>query len=265
MIRRIPTLLALIPTLALLACGGDDVGTLEVTTWGEDFIEQGIPASAFEDGWSVTYDEFVVNLGAITAAGENFPGFQTVDLTQPGPHVLVSTETGARAIAPVAYSIAPVDAAAQNLNADAATVDTMRQNGYSVFLKGTATKDGSTITFEWGFDFTVDFHDCEATDAVPTGGTGTTQLTIHGDHLFYPSLTDPEVGLHFQTLADQDTDHDGVLSPDELRALSGTAFAALDHFDVPAGTQIDNLWEFLSAAASTIGHIDGEGHCHFEF
>lgn len=265
MTRRIPILMALLSTFALLACGGDDTGTVQVTTWGEDFIEQGIPASAFEDGWSVTYSEFVVNLGAITAAGESFPTFQTVDLTQAGPHVLASGDARTGAIAPVAYTIAPVDADGQNLNADSATVDTMRQNGYSVFLRGTATKDASTLSFEWGFTFTVAFHDCEATESVPAGGTGTTQLTIHGDHLFYPSLTDPEVGLHFQTFADQDTDHDGVLTPDELRALSGTDFAALDHFDVPAGTQIDNLWEFVSAAASTIGHIDGEGHCHFEF
>ena len=265
MTRRIPILLALIPALALLACGGDEVGTLQVTTWGEDFIEQGIPASEFEDGWSVTYSEFVVNLGAITAAGESFPTFQAVDLTKPGPHELVSAEVSAGGIAPVAYSIAPVTGDTQNLNADAATVDTMRQNGYSLFVRGTATQDASTISFEWGFAFTVDFHDCEATGTVPSGGTGTTQLTIHGDHLFYPSLTDPEVGLHFQTLADQDTDHDGILTPDELRALSGTAFAALDHFDTPADTQIDNLWDFLSAAASTVGHIDGEGHCHFEF
>ena len=39
------------------ACGG--VGQVSLTTWGEDFIEQEIPATLFEDGFSVRYSKFL--------------------------------------------------------------------------------------------------------------------------------------------------------------------------------------------------------------
>ena len=72
-------------SLLLCACDGASAGegTLRVTAWGEDFIEQGIPTEAFVDGWSVTFDAFVVSLDAIDADGIRMPGSYVLDLSQP--------------------------------------------------------------------------------------------------------------------------------------------------------------------------------------
>jgi len=138
----------------------------------------------------------------------------------------------------------------------------MQAAGYAVWISGSATKDASTLQFAWGFTGETVYSGCEATESVPDGGTGVTQLTIHGDHLFYESLVDHGAGLRFQALADADVNGDGEVTPTELAAISGTAFQALDHYDVPPGSGIDNLWHYLAAQIATLGHIDGEGHCH---
>lgn len=252
-----------VASTGLVACGDDDgTGTVQVETWGEEFIEQGIPAAELEDGWAVTFHAFVVTLGDVTAAGETFPGYRAVDLTAAGPHDLVSGEASTGPIAPAGYTIAPVDADTTNVNVDSALFDTMVAEGYSVWVEGEATKDASTITFAWGFDGTYRYTECHATGDVEAGDTGTVQLTIHGDHLLYESLVDPEAKLRFQVIVDADADADGEVTPAELAAFAGTDFQALDHYDVPAGSGIDNLWDYLAAQVATVGHIDGEGHCH---
>ena len=43
---------------AVSACGG--VGTVSLTTWGEEYIEQEIPAAEFEDGHTVKFTKFLV-------------------------------------------------------------------------------------------------------------------------------------------------------------------------------------------------------------
>src|SRR5690606_24621185 len=43
---------------ALAACAPGE-GTLEVSVYGEEFIEETIPADAFVDGWTVTFDKFL--------------------------------------------------------------------------------------------------------------------------------------------------------------------------------------------------------------
>lgn len=255
-----------LPALLGAACSDDDagVGTLEVTTWGEEYIEEGIPASALEDGWAIRYHAFVVSLGGVDAAGELVPGAWAVDLTRTGPHVLATEEVPAGDIAPLAYTIRPLGSSATNLNVDAALFAEMQNEGLSVYVEGTATKGASTIDFAWGFDVTASYYDCEAVERVAKGGMGTAELTIHGDHLLYESLVDAEAGLRFQALADADANSDGEVTPAELAAVSGNAFLALDHYDVPGGSGIDNLWDYLSAQVATLGHIDGEGHCHME-
>src|SRR5690606_6169038 len=47
----------------LLGCGDDaGEGSVSVSVWGEEYIEVGIPAGEFEDGWSVKYDRFLIAL-----------------------------------------------------------------------------------------------------------------------------------------------------------------------------------------------------------
>ncbi len=247
------------------ACGDDDpgAGTVAVEIWGEEFIEDGIPAGELEDGWAITYDTFVVTIGAITAAEEDFAPAQSFDLTAPGPLAVASGPASAGAIEPVAYSLIPAGGSTTNVNVETTLFDTMVSEGWSVYVAGNATKDGSTITFAWGFDVAVDYLGCHATGTVPDGDTGTVQLTIHGDHLLYESLVDSEAGLRFGAIAAADADGDGEVTPAELAGVSGIDFQSMDNYDVPAGSGIDNLWDYLTAQIETLGHIDGEGHCDF--
>ncbi len=261
--RNTALLIFLVPLIstATLACDSDGAGTVAVEIWGEDFIEQAIPASEVADGWRVKYDHFVVTLGDITAAGASFPDAAAFDLTVPGPVAVTSGPATAGPIEPVAYSLVIPNSDTRNVNVEPDTFQTMIAEGWSVFVQGTATKDASTVLFSWGFDVTQALTDCHATARVPDGATGTTQITIHGDHLLYDSLVNPEAVLRFGPLADADADHDGEVTPAELAAVSGVTFGAMDNYDVPGGSGIDNLWDYLSAQARTIGHIDGEGHC----
>ncbi|MCB9692990.1 MAG: hypothetical protein H6736_14360, partial [Alphaproteobacteria bacterium] len=76
--------------LLLVGCGGE--GSWEVETYGEPYIEQGIPASAFEDGCSARFSQFSVVItksALVDGDGVELGGLEaplTVDVHAPGPH-----------------------------------------------------------------------------------------------------------------------------------------------------------------------------------
>ena len=71
--KKIASIVAL-SALAAVACsdassdGADGKGTVTFTTWGEEYIEQEIPASEIEDGYTVKYTKFLVALTDIAVA-----------------------------------------------------------------------------------------------------------------------------------------------------------------------------------------------------
>jgi len=52
----------------LLACSSAS-GTVEVTAYGEEFIEEGIPAAEVDDGWNITFSRFEVTLAEVMVGG----------------------------------------------------------------------------------------------------------------------------------------------------------------------------------------------------
>lgn len=62
---REAAILALFTALSACSAGGG-TGDVAVETWGEAYIEQGIPASEVEDGGSVTYSKFLIAVSAVT-------------------------------------------------------------------------------------------------------------------------------------------------------------------------------------------------------
>lgn len=60
-------------TCAFIAvgCAEDEggTGTLAVEVWGEEFIEEGNPTEVFSDGWSVTFDRFLVAIDGVAVTG----------------------------------------------------------------------------------------------------------------------------------------------------------------------------------------------------
>lgn len=225
--------------LALSACGDDPqaggTGTLEVTSYGEAFIEEGIPASEVSDGWGVKFTSFEVQISDIHLDG--------VRLDDPGPINLVQPSNGEGQV------LGSLELPAGNYGDGGFTIR-------SVHVVGTATKGEESKRFDWTFDQPVSYHGCETTTEIPKDGSGVFQITVHADHLFYDSLVSEEPALGFGALAAVDTG-DGVISREEL------ALAGIGGFD-PGNEDVNDLWSWLNALVATLGHVDGEGHCHAE-
>jgi hypothetical protein len=260
--------LALLAPFALVACGGDDLadGTLAVRVYGEAFIEETIPADAFVDGWSVTFDAFLVSIGGIGAeaghggAQVQDTSYRIFDLAQPSGGAGFEL---ARLPAPggvydhFGYVIRPsADATAGN----AAAVDAMKAAGTSVWVRGSATRDATTVTFDWGFALDIVHSHCEV-EATIDGDEATVEATIHGDHLFYDDAVSTEPRVAFALLAAADgaagAAADGAVTLDELAAVD---IRAEEHYGV-GSLPIFDLRTFVTHQVGTVGHIDGEGHC----
>jgi hypothetical protein len=225
----------LLPALFLTACGGDGKGTVVVTAYGESFIEDGIPADDVVDGWAVDYSRFEVAISDVTVAAVAISVPSTIDLSVSSDgkgHELGSApvaegeHTGSR------FTIA------------------------KVVIDGTATKDDKTKTFSWVFDRPTRYTECATTTSVGDGGSATFQITVHADHLLYDSLVSEEPQILFQALADADADGDGAITQAEL------AETDIGAYDPGSEGGIDDLWAWLTAQTKTLGHVDGEGHCH---
>jgi len=263
--RMTSTLLGL--TL-LAACNGGGEGELKVQIYGEEYIEAGIPAEEFADGWAITFDSFLISVGEVAVAETGAdpavaePRFQIFDLAidsgGAGQAVAAGTvPTGA--YDETHYVIAPSGDAVAG-NASAADVARMVDGGLSVYAAGSATKGGEVKTFAWGFTTRTRYAACESGAVVATAAPASVQLTIHGDHFFYDDLFSETPSLRFDLIAAADGDGDGDITQAELAAVD---IRPLDSYQV-GSTGITDLWHFVEHLTSTLGHIDGEGHCDSE-
>lgn len=252
--------------LALLtACSEDEQGDLNVQIYGEEFIEAGIPADVFADGWAIEFDKFLISVGSVAVA-EAGTGpaieeakFQVFDLAADsggaGQTVASGTVPGG-AYDETSYLVAPSsDLVAGNASAD--DVALMKDGGFSVYIAGNATKGGGVKTFAWGFATRTTYEACESQAVVEAAAPATVQLTIHGDHLFYDDLFSETPSVRFDLIAGADGDGDGDITQAELEAVD---IRPLENYQV-GSTDITDLWHFIEHLTSTLGHIDGEGHC----
>ncbi len=246
--------------------GGGGEGTLAVEIWGEDFIEAGIPAGEFADGFGVTFERFLVVVSDVSAArgagtpDVSDPTARVFDLTREGPFPLLTRPVPAGRYDHTNYRIAPATADTTAGNATAADLDEMRAGGLSVLVAGTASDGPVTKHFAWAFTTDTRYVHCASLADVAAGGAATVQLTIHGDHLFYDDLFSETPSLRFAELAAADADNDGEVTQAELAAHDITALA-----NYGTGSEdIAELGSFVAFLTRTLGHIDGEGHCGVE-
>ncbi|MEZ4235554.1 MAG: hypothetical protein R3F59_05200 [Myxococcota bacterium] len=240
------TLRGVVVCLALSGCSS--TGEWVVQTWGEAYIEQEIPADVFADGCAVTYDAFEVSTTAVqlvdgdgTVVGE-LPS-AVYDLTEPGPVPMGRVAVPADHYSDVQLIVAPDDA------------------GSSVRVDGTLACGGDQAHFAWAFDPSTTYA-CEPTDlTVPPGGEDTTEITIHGDHLWYDGLEAADAEVRGRAVLDADTDGDGEITLEELDAVSIPALG----YTVGEYSDVLTLRQFVSHLSRTIGHVDGEGECRVAF
>lgn len=268
---------------AAAGCGSSDdeesggEGQASFNVYGEDYIEQEIPAEEFEDGWSVTFSRFLIQIGDISIADSNKSGGASqpetwlVDLTKPGPQELWQTDKiGSGSYDNVSYRIGPVSSPGKSGSVTDDDVTFMKSNGYGVYVEGSATNGVDTKTFKWGFTNATHYMQCVQVDdagedvrqgiLIANGGVEQVQLTIHGDHFFYDDLTAENAVLRFNSLAAADADSDGEVTREEL--------ADVQLFDLTEGSYgtgsasgVNTLDDFVQALTSTLGHFRGEGHC----
>lgn len=256
-------LMAMVFGLGLAGCGGS--AGLGVTIYGEEFIEEGIPAEVFADGWTVEFDSFIVAVGELEVAegsaapAVEVPTVQVFDLAQGtggGGHSVAHETVPAGAYDNTSYVIGASAEAVRGAN-QTAGLDLVRKDGYSVYVAGTATKGEIIKTFAWGFATRTRYEACMSRAEVHPGGPSSLEITVHGDHLFYDDLFSETPAVRFDLIAQADTDDDGEVTQAELAAVD---IRPLANYQV-GSTGIVDLWRFIEHLTTTLGHIDGEGHC----
>ncbi|WP_434042004.1 MULTISPECIES: hypothetical protein [Sorangium] len=263
---------------ALAGCGDDGAsgaGRVEFTTWGEDYIEQEIPAADLEDGWSIQYQKFLFVLRNVTVAdrdgnvGARMEGSILFDHTKAGPKPVVTfDDLDAKPWESVSYEIGPADA---DTALDGATEDDralMIDAGASVHIEATARKGDVEKRLDWTFSRATRYADCKGEKAgketdgvlVTNGGTDTVELTIHGDHFFYDDLQAATAARRFAPIAAADADDDGAVTLEELAAVR---LVAIDEGTYGTGSagNVNDLGAFVTALSRTLGHFRGEGEC----
>jgi len=250
----------------LISCASDtedqqDTVPFQIIAYGEEYVEDHIPAEDVIDGWRIEFDEFLIVLANIEAKSVSGPRVSSndsvvLDLKKSSGgigHPTLTLDLVAGEVESVSYSVLPASSATTSPNASAADLQKMKESGYSIFVRGVANRGPDEKRFTWGFKTTTVYSNCE-TEAI--AGIKPSWLTIHADHFFYDDfLTEPNVA--FDLIASADTNGDGEVTEEELRALDITGESRYQVGSLP----ITNLWEFIEAQSKTLGHIDGEGHC----
>ncbi|MEL6545582.1 MAG: hypothetical protein AAFQ82_13205 [Myxococcota bacterium] len=214
------------------ACGSS--GNVEVSAYGEDFVEAGI--DALSDGWSIQFERFEINVSGVEFADQTFSDLGATELTVPSDGL-------GHSIAEVAVDTGDYPTPAYALR--------------DIRIIGEAMRDSESKRFDWSFPEETRYRDCETPLVVDGAAPARFEITAHADHLFYDSLVSESPDLRFDALADSDLDGDGWIAPDELAARDVGAY------DV-GNTGVDDLWSFLREQVRTLGHANGEAHCRPE-
>ncbi|HKU36813.1 MAG TPA: hypothetical protein VJR89_01665, partial [Polyangiales bacterium] len=206
-------------------------------------------------------------------------GSVVADLHRGEPTLWSFDDVPARRWDRVGYRYAPPsDSTEKAGDVDDADLETMLQEGYSLYIEARAHKGERTVALAFGFAFEVDMTDCEngadGTDGVVVANNARNlaQITVHLDHLFFDSFAVDDAALRFDAMAavapasgpltlddlarqDNLSDvRDAAGKPLELAYDPGSAFEPVPR----------NLADYVTAAATTTGHWNGEGHCSYE-
>jgi hypothetical protein len=264
---------------------GSGKGAITFETWGEEYIEQEIPAvnasgeTIVEDGFTIKYSRFLVAFAEITVADSagktaaKQAGTKVFDMHAAGVKDIVTfSDLNAQSWDKVSYVIA-IPGADAELGTGATEGDrkTLVEAAASIHVEGTITKGAVSKAFDWSFSTETLLRDCKAEVAgkeqdgalVTNGGTDRVQLTIHGDHFFYDDLQSISAKVRAQAIVDADADGDGKVTLDELAAVKLSAAAQATGGTYSAGDvpNVNNLRDFVTSLSRTVGHFRGEGEC----
>lgn len=267
--------------------GTGGTGNVQIFVVPEDSIASGLePGQDLEniqDGWTVTYDRYLVAVGNFRArrsdSGDSLsdPSTYILDLKRaPTSGYVVKELTGIAAVRwdKFGYDIPNATAGATPLAPTTqADADFMIQNGYSVYFEGSGEKAGRTISFKWGFAAGTSFDDCASPDgipgfAVPAGGTVQVKPTLHGDHQYFDNVTQGvEITKRLaEWLAICDKDQDNDLTIAELKGCDVVTALPQPPYDLTAVKDQDgdgkiSVYDYVDTQLRTFGDYQGDGEC----
>lgn len=255
----------------LTACGTDEgQGSLNVTIWGEDYIEQEIPAAEFEDGYRIEYSKFYMSLSELKIATQSGDiaveegALGIYDITKKGPRIIGEYQVDAKHWDAVSLAVSPAQNATST-DLDATDLAMMNDNGYALYVEGKIYNDQNEAwDFSWGFKDKTSYLNCvdhenKAGVNIAEDGEESIQFTMHGDHFFYDSYKESAV-LRAKAIIEADANLDHQISLEELDAVNLTTLP-LDQYDTDGDGSIETLGDFVRGLSKTVVHFQGEGHC----
>lgn len=278
---------------APLGCGDGGTGTLVVHASGEEAAQEGYPVElddevlAFVDGWSLQFEAVVLSYTSFElrdADGDAVALEATpvvADLSRGEPELWRFEGVPSGRWENVTYRVAPPTPESEPVgDVAAAHLDVMRDEGYGVWIEATAEHGDDTVEVAFGFPMDVSNARChnglDGTDGVVIrrGGIVQSELTMHLDHLFLDRLAGGDASMRFEPMAGAATD-EGQVTLDDLAAQSLSDLRDREGDPIteegepilydPGSHALDphDLRQFVLAAATTMGHFNGEGHCHY--
>ncbi len=298
MLRCYPRLaLTLALAAPLHACNVIGSGDLQVFVEAEDTIPEGLSASGDEglvDGWSVTYDRFLVAVGNFRAhsdelsEGLSAPKIYVVNMLDlPVGGLVIAEFSGVDALRWHRVGFDLPNATAESEPApgvDDADLARMVDGGYSIYIEARMHKEtgqsclrgdpeqcaaAPEIRLAWGLKAGTSYDDCAPQEgavgfAVPSGGVAQVKPTIHGDHWFFTNITQGAelTERRAQWIADCDLDRNGEVSLDELRQVGVAEVLPASIYGISGALiPVTTAYDFLEAQARTLGDFQGEGEC----
>jgi hypothetical protein len=208
-----------------------------------------IPSSLTADGFGITIERFLVNLGEAELGPDDGTSCQVY--SNPGYTRLFDfNRLEAPSTLGIAYAtgecsvgfrvLPPDDSSIVDVGADASDDDFMRtpaddpdatNAGVSVYVEGEAVRNDQTFHFAWPFRKRIRYTGCIEHPGAPndlgtlslaSGQKTTLELELHAEKLFQG---DPTTPLHFEPFALADRDGDGEITFDELWSVGVEDFA----------------------------------------
>jgi hypothetical protein len=261
---------ALASALAM-GCGSAEEGVLTLTLSGSDATTGDGALAETVDGWTLTFDRALVTLDSVELgrAGKDptltHPASLVWDVTvsagEAGGHPLLAGIVPAGTYDTLAFRIWRAQGATTGGNVDDNTAKLMLQNGYSVYVQGTATRGEEEVAFSWGFTQTTNYSDCALAADLPDGAEAVLGIEVAIERIFRDALGsgsgDADGGLRFDPIAGADSDGDGVVTAGEL---SERPVETADGYS-PAAADLDSLWALLGTQVHDIVRVQGGGTC----
>jgi hypothetical protein len=235
-----------------------DTGELEIVANGEDFVRQGVVT---KDGWQVAFEHLYVTLDDITAyqtdppydaeAGGEPEATEAVTIDEPMTVDLAEGDADAEPIL-----VSTVEAPKGRYNAlswKMVPAESGPAAGQTLWMEGTATKDGETIDFAMKLDPTLgyvcgDFVGDSRKGILEDTDTAEMEATFHFDHLFGDGEAPPD-----------DDINTGALGFDPLAAIAQDGTLDVTMADLEAQLSPEE-YDTLMGILPSLGHV-GEGHC----